>query len=406
MFEKITENRINEALIVVNNLGGYDYESIVNSNLGDFTKNFVLLENNNYNTKDALMKSVEKSVKLLINYTVRPKWTLLNYIFGSIDSKPSREIMNKVEIFTFYHYYLEMIRSIASDNEQVSVKKLNVESALDSINKDIYEKLTSDITSLKIKNLFVQVFKLKYGDQTEISLDMSVPFSFIKLFLEDKGYNDLLVKFGNDFDEFTDVELKTIIKILSGKYFKYENSEALKVDDVFIQTTTARTEKQSVQKTGVIEKTEEPVKEQVQEPVKDFVNRPMKKFFEEPAKSTAKEPLKESVKESIKEVEKPVQAEPKKTETPPVAYTQEEKTGQSLRYLFKEDEIRVISKKVFDGHRTLMIEALGEIEKLNSWRETTELLKNIFKNNKVNYYDKNVILFVDILSDYFEKRER
>ncbi|MDD5362062.1 MAG: hypothetical protein PHN88_08010 [Ignavibacteria bacterium] len=402
MFAKITENRVNEALIVVNRLGGYDYESIMNSNLGDFTKNFVLLENNNYSTKETLMKSVEKSVKLLINYTVRPKWTLLNYIFGSIDSKPSREIMNKVEIFTFYHYYLEMIRSIASDNEQVSVKKLNVESAIDSVNKDIYEKLTSDITSLKIKNLFVQVFKLKYGDQTEISLDMSVPFSFIKLFLEDKGYNDLLVKFGSDFDEFTDVELKTIIKILSGKYFKYENTEALKVDDVFIQTSTAHAEKHNVQTAGVIEKTEEPFKETVKEPVEDFVKRPVKKFFEEPAKVNAKE----SFKETVKEVEKNVQPEPEKFETPHDAYTQEEKQGHSLRYLFKEDEIRAISKKVFNGQRTLMIDALEEIEKLNSWRETTGLLKNIFKNNKVNYYDKNVILFVDILSDYFEKRER
>ena len=53
-----------------------------------------------------------------------------------------------------------------------------------------------------------------------------------------------------------------------------------------------------------------------------------------------------------------------------------------------------------------MLASLLEIEKLHNWRETTEYLKKLFIENKVDYYDKNVILFTDILSDYFEKRER
>ncbi len=245
MFENITEKRTREAAAVIDKLKDYTYESVINSDLSEFVINFTISDSSNYGSKEALLKSADKAVKLFINYTLRPRWTLLNYIFGSVDSKPSADILRKVEIFTFYHYYLELIRSIASDNEQISVKRITVESALESVNKDIYEKLTTDISSLKIKNLFVQVFRLKYGDNTEISLDMSVPFYFIKLFLDDKDYNGLLAKFGSSFADNSEIELKNIIKYLSGKYTGLDIPAQTRTDESFTRKEDSFTEKKT-----------------------------------------------------------------------------------------------------------------------------------------------------------------
>ena len=386
MFEQITEKRINDASREVGRMRDYTYESVINSGLNEFTKNFILSESGNYGSREAILKASEKAVKLLINYTLRPKWTIVNFIFGSLDSKPSSEILKKVEVFTFYHYYLELIRSIALDSEQISVKKITIDSALESVNKDIYEKLTTDISSLKIKNLFVQVFRLKYGDNSEISLDMSVPYYFIKLYLDDKGYDDLLSRFGSEFSDADEVELKTIIKILTGKYSVYDTSRRSD-DESFTQVPSAFT----VKKTEAAPITEKTIPEKeipAVEESRDDAEKSLGNQFEE------KQESRKIPEDSIIE------------ETPPEASIIPESEEHHIRYLFKEEEIKSISKKIFKGRKHLMLASLLEIEKLHNWRETTEYLKKLFIENKVDYYDKNVILFTDILSDYFEKRER
>ncbi|MCE1164226.1 MAG: hypothetical protein LWX07_02355 [Bacteroidetes bacterium] len=400
MFEKITEKRIREASSVIDKLRDYSYESVINSDLSEFLINFIISESSNYGSKESLLKSADRAVKLFINYTLRPRWTLLNYIFGNVDAKPSAEILRKVEIFTFYHYYLELIRSVAADSEQISVKRITVESALESVNRDIYEKLTTDISSLKIKNLFVQVFRLKYGDNTEISLDMSVPFYFIKLFLDDKEYNGLYAKFGKSFSDTDEVELKTIIKILSGKYSGSDIPEPLKSDEVFTHKQETFTErKKPAAETATEEQTPEPLK--AEETIKAD-EKPLQHHFVETHANESNLKETPSIKTEIKEPE--IKREVIE-ETPPAVPVQAEDENVRLKYLFKEEEIKNISKKVFKGRKHLMMESLLEIEKLPNWRETTGYLKKVFLDNRVNYYDKSVILFVDILSDYFEKKE-
>ncbi len=386
MFEQITEKRINDASKEVNRMRDFTYESVINSGLNEFTKNFILSESGNFGSREAVLKAAEKAVKLLINYTLRPKWTIVNFIFGSLDSKPSSEILKKVEVFTFYHYYLELIRSIALDNEQISVKKITVDAALESVNKDIYEKLTTDISSLKIKNLFVQVFRLKYGDNSEISLDMSVPYYFIKLYLDDKGYDDLLSRFGSDFSDGVEVELKTIIKVLTGKYSVYDTSRR-PADETFTQAPS----------TFTVKKTEDAPITEMTKPEKE---RPTAEESQNAAEKSLGNQFEE--KKEIREIQEDSSIE----ETPPPAAIIPESEEQHIRYLFKEEEIKNISKKIFKGRKHLMFDSLLEIEKLHNWRETTEYLKKLFIENKVDYYDKSVILFTDILSDYFEKRER
>ena len=217
MFEQITDKRIKDAVKVVNNLRDYSSETIISSDLNDFTKSFLVNDGGKYSTKDELIKVIEKSIKLNLNYCIRPTWTLMNYLFGNFDSKQRAEIQKRADIFVYYSFYTETIKEITNDDHYISIKRSLIEGVLRQINSDIYLKLTTDTTSLKIKNLFLQIFKLKYGDNVEVSLDMSIPYSFIKLFLEDKAYNNLVAVFTKagftkDNDE---IELKTIIKGLN-----------------------------------------------------------------------------------------------------------------------------------------------------------------------------------------------
>ncbi|MCX6158903.1 MAG: hypothetical protein WCK13_01380 [Ignavibacteriota bacterium] len=369
MFEQITDKRLKDALGVINGLNDYSTETIITSDLNDFIKSFIINDNGKISGRDDLVKAVEKAVKLNLNFCLRPTWTLINYLFGNFDSKQKAEILKRVDIFIYYSYYTETIKEIAHDENYVSIKRPLVESVLQQINSDIYVKLTTDTSSLKLKNIFLQLFKLKYGDNVEVSLDMSIPYSFIKLFFEDKGYTDLIdlfinAGFNNDNEE---IELKTIIKVFTGKINNV--SEVYKSAEV-VETAPA---------------------EEVRIPVKDTV-------IHTPEKTEREEPVNTYSDTSTKDymfVPQSISSEFEEKEEIPEKH---------LRFHFKDDEVKSIAKKVYKGNKYLLLDAMLEIEKLKTWREATEYLKEIFINNKVNIGDKSVIMFVDVLNDYFEKR--
>ena len=371
MFEQITDRRYNEAAAIAEELRDFSVESIITSRLSDFTKSFIVNDGNIPNTKAELLKIIDKSIKLNLNYCIRPKWTILNYIYGTYDSRNIQEIKKRVEIFTFYSFYTESIKDLCSDDTYVSVPRAIIEDLIDQINITIHKKLITGTTGLKIKNFFLQVFKFKYGDNAEISLDMSVPYSFIRLFLEDKGFSDIVKMFKDAgiTDDNDELELKSAIKIISGK-----------VKEGNIGTNETHTHHTEIVEEDTIIHTE--------------------------TEGATTEESSETEDRGAITYEKIVTPEEKGEETG-IAGEFEEKEEDNkdhIRFHFKEDELKSIAKKVFNGSRYVMQDALLEIENLRNWREATEYLKAIFIDNKVNISDKTVILFVDVLNDYFEKR--
>ncbi len=384
MFEGIIDKRLKIAREAVAGLRNISKSSVSKSGLSEFIKSFIAEEAKEELTRESLDGLIEKAVKLNLNYTLRPKWTILNFLFGALDSKPTNEILRKAEVFQFYLYYIDGVKSFGDDESQFTIMQKPVEAMLNETNRIIYDKLINDITSLKLKNFFLQIFRLKYGDDKEISLDMYVPFIFIRLYLEDKGFPDLLKKFSeiDNLKDDTDVELKTIIKIFTGKYKHYTPETAVITSD---------------------EKPEAEVSEQPQE------NTNAGKIKKSESGKSAIEfindiPEAEKVQENFYS-EELLNSEEEKKELLTEVIENEDKKELRLKRLFKEDELNMITKRIFKSNRYTMYEVFEELENLRDWREATEYLKEAFKKNKVNLYDKGVILFVDILNDYFERRQ-
>ncbi len=371
MLEQITDRRYKEAAAIAEDINDLSAETIIASRLPDFTKSFILNDNSIPKTKTELLKTIDKSVKLNLNYCIRPKWTLLSYIYSNQDSKSKQEILRKAEIFTFYSFYTEPVKDLCKDDSYVSIPRAIVEDLIAEINTSIHKKLTTETTGLKIKNFFLQLYKFKYGDNTEISLDMSVPYSFIRLFLEDKGFIDIVNMFKNAgiSDDNDELELKTAIKIITGKV------KEARLSPEEINSSHKETKEED---TVLYTENNETITEEKAES-----NQPGETHFERTATTGA---IIEEYGIADKFEEK------------------EKDNDDHLKFRFKEDELKSIAKKVFKGNRYIMQDSLLEIEKLRNWRDATEYLKTIFISNKVNIGDKTVILFVDVLNDYFEKR--
>ncbi|MCX6164024.1 MAG: hypothetical protein NTU73_04055 [Ignavibacteriae bacterium] len=427
MFEEIVEKKYRPLKALADELKIISSDTIKNSDLSLFAINFLTAEQTEINDRDLLNSLLEKSVKLSVNYSLRPKWTIVNYLFSGYDSKPADEILRKAEVFRFYRYYIDLIINHIKDNALMFITQDEVNYLADEANKVVLEKLVKNTSSVKIKNFFSQIYKLKYGDDKEINLDWSVPYLFIKLFLEDKGFQELLDKFKiiPGLDDTMEIEMKTAIKILTDKYYVNNDFFILKDEPQNVNSETLngkndsgiiiKEEKEIIResKTEITENTAEektPFATEKSKPEEDekpkgiiriIKNIPTKRFHKE----------KKTTEEKIIPVENKKESTEEKTgeqvETGQVFVKRERASDEEkIKHIFKKEEINIIQKKVFKGSKSAMYEAFDELEKFNTWQDASGFLKEIFLKNKVDLYNKNTVLFVDLLNDYFIKIEK
>jgi hypothetical protein len=425
MFEEIVDSKFRQLKSISDKIKIISNEEIKKSDLPLFAVNFLNAEQSVIEDRDTLNALLEKSVKLIVNYTLRPKWTLINYLFGSYDSKPADEILKKAEVFGYYRYYIDLISNHIKDNALMFITQEDVRDLTDEANKAVLEKLVIDTSSIKIKNFFSQIYKLKYGEDREINLDWSIPYLFIKLFLEDKEYQGLIDKFKiiPGLDDSMEIEMKTAIKILTDKYYVNNDFFVLKDMPASGITEDENKEKNTGQKEKVVDEIIKPeenieekkipvideIKTEVAEKPKGIIriikNIPTKRFHKE--KKVAEEKPKQIIKEeAIKDTTKETKNEI--TEEKNEVYEKMKESGNKfkIKHLFKQEELEVIKKKVFRNNRGEMYDALEELEKLKNWQTASDYLKEIYIKNKVDLYNKYTVLFIDLLSDYFSELEK
>lgn len=388
MFEQLIKEYVEQAAKILDEITDISQEGINNSNLHPFIKAFLNEESKDkILTPKNLLTLTDKSIKLYINYTLRPKWTILTFIFGKKDTIPVETMSRKLNIFYFYNYYISLIVNFINENQSTPVYKTNISELITEANNVILEKLTTNISGIKIKNFFMQLYRLKYGEDTNITLIQSVPFLYIKLFLKDKDnkrgsiinktstvtYKTLLEKFNNiqGLKDDTEIEMKTLIKILTGKYYA-DNIPADKDNKVIIpvseKSTPAELGKEAEEITVELQsfKDDNDIKSNV------FVS------------SVTKE------SEVSKEIPSIVINEPSKIE------------HKKIQHLFNEEELVRIAKKIFRSSRFVMLNKFETIEKIKTWRDASQYLKEIFLKNKIDLYDKDVLNFVNKLNKYFQ----
>ena len=241
MIEKFVINKINQEHKIFEDLWGslpidekLTQEKISKSSLSEFTKNYIVNVVDESGDRDEILDRISKANKLRFNYAIRPKWTLITYLFGNYESRPPTDISKKLDLFPFYNFYIDSINEVLRDNFSIFITRNEVSMIIDETNKALYRKLPTDINNAKIKNFFLQIYSLKYNEQ-ELNLESTIPYSFIRLFLNDKYYFDIEKKFQlvkGISDEY-EISLKDVIKVLMNKYDfnEREPQESVNIED-------------------------------------------------------------------------------------------------------------------------------------------------------------------------------
>ena len=408
---------------------------ILNSDLSDFTKNYILYEFNEESTSDELISKIEKANKLYFNYALRPKWTLQTFLFNNFESRPPNEILKKLNIFTFYNYYSDSIKEAIKDNFQIFITKTELTSIINSVNLSIYEKLSTDISSLKIKNFLIQLFLIRYEKESEYNLESKIPYSFVKIFLEDKSYTDFIQKFSviKDLDSHTELSLKDITKVLTDKYNTSESPE--KTESLDVSTESGKViddDKIEFNNTEPVknEKDEKEIESiEISDTVPEIVIKPLNKIKNPAVETSGKEietgkteitkrdkkdsnvkikdsnvsePMKKINSDTIPKKETDIIDKKKKSEYTDADTIKTEKNPISV--LFDEKRTAQILKKIYKSDLILMDMSFTKLKECINWEEASALLKQVFKRNDVDIYNKDVVFFVDKLNEYFKNK--
>ncbi len=439
MFESFVQTKIRNENEIINAATEFSRESILKSGLSDFSKNYLIYDFPEKTVKSEFLPRIEKSNKLFLNYVIRPKWTLLAFLFGNFESRPPNEIINRLSLFPFYKFYVDAVSDFIKDNSQIFVTKHEITEIIDETNKVIYDKLTVDISGIKIKNFFLQIFNLKYeagsnNNNNNYNLESTIPYSFLKIFLEDKSYPDLIKKFKviGDLSEDSEISLKDIIKILTGKYNSAEKSVNKSVEapveeqiqeqieesaEKFIETDSDEIIISDVKKdasgktiTGKLSVTKEIL---ILDKDEKIVQKNIKqeKFIQE---NIAQENIKqegmkpgEAAEEIYSEglIKANKEAEAKSKEENNNLPEAEQKRNQILKDLFDKKHFQKILNKVYKLDLINSEKSFDKLSEYKTWKEASYHLKEIFRNNRVDIYNKDVMKFVNVLNDYFKQKE-
>ena len=79
---------------------------------------------------------------------------------------------------------------------------------------------------------------------------------------------------------------------------------------------------------------------------------------------------------------------------------------KSIGRLFKTGELSSICQIVYHGNKHLMHDSFRVLKEFDNWKEAADYLKDLFYDRDVDIDDKTVLLFVDVLNDYYNQLEK
>jgi hypothetical protein len=311
--------------------------------------NSVLVLNYTFLRKEYL-ETVHDALHLMLNYLIRPQWTLVNFIFDKTTQVSNETIMQSLKHFGAYDYLKEIIVRI------------------------ITEKNIKLLTQSEFQTLVWKCDRefIRRRDGYQLAQIASVIYDFVnfgqretKIPILTKG----LVRY------FDDKGLKIVSERLRKEIQRNVNEIAL--DDLSVILEDLRRESGQFELENLIaeaeKKAEQPVREDAQTG-REISLEPEAKLNSADYQSQDKQQTQNEVKETST----------KKINLDPIG-----------NFIDDIDQKRFI-KKIFNKNENEYIAAITEINNMSSWKQASVYIDEIFIMNEIDPYTPEAVRFTEI----------
>lgn len=346
---------------------------------------------------------LNKAIVFNINYIIKPKNTLLKFLFGELETRPVSFIHNRLKYFQFYGYYITQIEEFILVNSLEFVTVTQLEHLLNEVNRNIYEELSSQRSQAHRMNLvkLLYYFFHDLGDNNPINIKL--PKKILSAFFADKGYTEIKKKIDGFFSD--EIFIQEAIELMDPENKRLPKEDSgTGVSDEEIKRIVSKAKTELINKERADKEIEKILKadEAQQEDIPEINIRLIR---EQEAKMPEADKNRLIIDDDIYSNDL-LFASQFNDITPPALITDEEKRKRLIEDLFCESSYRKkIIKKIFDKNESEFNSSVNTLLDKKSWDEAVIFIEDLFKNKKVNFYSEAAVKFVDIFQSHFNKDE-
>ncbi|RPI18405.1 MAG: hypothetical protein EHM58_05550 [Ignavibacteriae bacterium] len=342
---------------------------------------------------------LHKSIVFNINYVIKPKSTLLKFLFGEVETRPADYINERLRYFQFYSYYTDHIIEFIAINSLYVVSVNQIEHLINEVNK----KILTEVISVRGETNRFNLIKLLYYFFLDLGpnnpINIKLPKKILSVFFQDKEFAEIKSRIDGFFtDDIFIQEAIELIKHVEKKQVIKDDKEEQERLKVFFETA----------KTNLLNKdsSEKDIRKTVRqdEDIKQDTNVSELKSENELQFTDELKDKKLEFEEKIYSNDLEFAARLQDA-VPPVEKTKEETDDIKTDEVFCEESYKKkIVKKIFNKDEADFKKTTAKILNSPDWESATYLIEELFVQNKVNFYSEEAVKFVDIIENYFTKK--
>lgn len=389
-----------------------------------FFEQYVPNKNIPMNKKD-FEEILNKAIIFNINYIIRPKNTILKFVFGELETRPVHFIGERLKYFQFYGYYITTIQDFIAINSLEVVSSNQVLHIINDINKRLLEEVTEPGTEPQRMNLVKLLYYFFHDLGENNPINIKLPKKILSAYFQDKGYYDIKKRVDGFFSD--EVFIQEALELMDPETKKSAAAKSdvdLSEDKVKEIVTKAK------------EKQEEEVKQREKELATPILISEEQLISVEQADNdvgrilNAEEMMPPDIPEINIKIIREHEAEIPEIEksrlvideeiysddlifasefsdanmTPPYQVSELEIRRKLIDDLFCEQSYRKkIIRNIFKKNEEGFFEHVNKLLDFKSWQEASGAIEALFKKNKVKYYSEEAVKFVDIMDSHFNK---
>lgn len=344
---------------------------------------------------------LNKAIIFNINYIIKPKNTILKFIFADVETRPVHYVKDRLRFFQFYGYYLTQITDFIDYNSLEVVSYNQIEHLINEVNKKIFEEISVEGSNSHRLNLvkLLYYFFHDLGDNNPINI--KIPKKILSVYFQDKGYTEIKRRVDGFFSG--EIFIQEAIELMNPETVKSPKQHSdVGVSDKFIKEIVSKAKTDLINKENANREVEK-----ILRPEHDLITEipeiNISIIREQESKLPEIEKSRLVIDEEIYSDDL-MFASQFNDLTPPVQLSEEEKRKRIIEDLFCEESYKkriirhIFKKDVFMFDHTVR----GLLQKAN-WSEAVVEIEELFAKNKVDYYSEEAVKFVDIIQSHYVK---
>ena len=344
---------------------------------------------------------LNKAIIFNINYIIKPKNTILKFIFADVETRPVHYVKDRLRFFQFYGYYLTQIIDFIDFNSLEVVSYNQIEHLINDVNKKIFEEISfegSDSHRLNLVKLLYYFFH-DLGDNNPINIKL--PKKILSVYFQDKGYTEIKKRVDGFFS--SEIFIQEAIELMNPDTAKtYKQRSDIGLSDQFIKEIVSKAKTDLINKETANREVEKILRPEV-EILPEIPQINITIIREQESKLPEIEKSRLIIDEEIYSDDL-MFASQFNDITPPVQMTEDEKRKRVIEDLFCEESYKKrIIKHIFKKDEFMFDHTIRGLLQKSSWSEAIEEIEELFARNKVDYFSEEAVKFVDIIQSHFVK---